>query len=111
MKKTTKLAILLLLILPTLTFIGCSNDDNDKTITNLSGIDWYNTTIVFVDTEGGEITDYKDAGTVKVGASCTISSEKTIFHILAKDASGNGIISKDIHLVGGKATVKEGDLK
>lgn len=94
-------------------FTGCSDDDDKptKTITNLSGIAWYNTTIVFVDTEGGEITDYKDVGTVEVGKSCNVSTDKSIFHILAKDASGEAIMSKDIHITNNKATVTENDLK
>lgn len=94
-------------------FTGCSKDDDEptKTITNLSGVTWYNTTVVFFDTEGGDITDYEDVGTIEIGKTCSVSTEKNIFHILAKDASGKSIMSNDIHLVNNKATVTANDLK
>ncbi len=67
-----------------LVLIGCSKeDDNSKTITNLSGTTWYDAQVWFRDTEGGELSGYSEVGMVTVGGTCTVSTNKAsdVLHI------------------------------
>lgn len=89
---------------------GCSKDDNEIIITNLSGVNWYDTQVWFRETEGGDLKGYKEVGLVAIGSTCVVETEMPYFYIYAKDNRGRMIMSKDIHIVGGKATVKEKDL-
>lgn len=89
---------------------GCSKDDNEVIITNLSGKNWYETQVWFRKSDGGELTGYTEVGMVSVGSTCVVETSEPYFYIYAKDNRGRMIMSKDIHIVGGKATVKEKDL-
>jgi len=93
-------------------FTGCSDDDDKptKSITNLSGVTWYKTQVWFRDAEGGDLSGYKDVGTVNIGDACYVDTDKPIFYIYAKDASGNMVMSKDIYFSNDKATVNSKDL-
>jgi hypothetical protein len=99
------------LVMLSLVLGGCSkDDDNTKTITNLSGVNWYDAQVWFRDTEGGELSGYDEVGMVTVGETCTVSTNKAMFYIYAKDARGKLIMCKDIKFVNNKATVTENDL-
>lgn len=101
-------AILLIAVL----FCGCSKDDNNsKTITNLSGEIWYKTNVLLHDTLDGESQAYEEVGTVDIGQSITVNTDKPYFHIFAKDGKGMGIFSKVIPFNNNKANVTERDLK
>ena len=93
-------------------FTGCSKDDEEatKTITNLSGVTWYKAQVWFKDAEGGELSGYKDVGTIDIGDKCSVSTDSPVFYINAKDASGKMVMSKDIHFSNDKATVTQRDL-
>ncbi len=107
MKRSFFLALTIL----SLVLIGCSKeDDNSKTITNLSGTTWYDAQVWFRDTEGGELSGYSEVGMVTVGGTCTVSTNKAMFYIYAKDARGKMIMCKDIKFINDKATVTENDL-
>lgn len=106
--KTMKKTILAALMVAFLS--GCSKEDNTVTITNLSGKSWYETQVWFRQTEDGELSGYTDVGTVDVGSSCVVETDDPIFYIYAKDNRGKMIMSKNIHINGSKATVKESDL-
>ncbi len=106
--KTMKKTILAALMVAFLS--GCSKEDNTVTITNLSGKSWYETQVWFRQTEDGELSGYTEVGTVDVGSSCVVETDDPIFYIYAKDNRGKMIMSKNIHVSGSKATVKESDL-
>ena len=101
-----------LFFLITVLFSGCSkDDDNSKTITNLSGETWYKTNILLHDTSDGESQAYEEVGTIDDGQSITINSDKPYFHVFAKDSKGMGIISIVMPFNNDKATVTAKDLK
>lgn len=104
MKKTILAALMVAFL------SGCSKEDNTVTITNLSGKSWYETQVWFRQTEDGELSGYTEVGTVDVGSSCVVETDDPIFYIYAKDNRGKMIMSKNIHVSGSKATVKESDL-
>lgn len=109
MKRKSVVAILLFIAV---LLSGCSKDDKDsKTITNLSGETWYKTNILLHDTSDGESQAYEEVGTVDIGQSIIVDTDKPYFHIFAKDSKGMGIISKTIPFNNDKATVTERDLK
>ena len=104
--------VLSAILLITVLFSGCSkDDDNSKTITNLSGETWYKTNILLHDTSDGESQAYEEVGTVDIGQSIIVDTDKPYFHIFAKDSKGMGIISKTIPFNNDNATVTERDLK
>lgn len=47
---------------------------------------------------------------VEVGSTCVVETEEPIFYIYAKDNRGRMIMSRNIHIMGSSATVKESDL-
>lgn len=104
--------VLSAILLITVLFSGCSkDDDNSKTITNLSGETWYKTNILLHDTSDGESQAYEEVGTIDDGQSITINSDKPYFHVFAKDSKGMGIISIVMPFNNDKATVTAKDLK
>lgn len=89
---------------------SCSKDDKSITITNLSGKNWYEAQVWFRQSEDGELSGYTDVGMVGVGSTCVVETEEPIFYIYAKDNRGRMIMSRNIHITGSSATVKESDL-
>lgn len=89
-----------------LAFVSCSKEETElKTITNLSGITWYNTHVLFHETAKGESKGYQDAGKIETGQSFTVNTSLEYFHIFAKDQKGTGLFSDTLHFANGKATV------
>ena len=95
-----------------LAFAGCSKDDEpQQTITNLSGVGWYDAQIWFRNSEGGELSGYKTVGTVSIGESCKVSASTTYFYVYAKSASGKLLMSNDIPFSSaGKTNVTANDM-
>lgn len=90
---------------------GCSSDDDEMVvITNLTGQSWYKAQVWFRNTPDGDLQGYKDVGTVEVGKSCSVDTDCEYFYIYAKSATGKMIMSKDIHISNGTATVNAKDL-
>ena len=103
--------VLSAILLITVLFSGCSKDDNNsKTITNLSGETWYKAQVWFRDSPNGDLNGYKDVGTVDVGESCIVDTDEPFFYIYAKDARGKLIMSETISFAGRKTTVTSKDL-
>ncbi|MCL2328357.1 MAG: hypothetical protein FWC39_07570 [Bacteroidetes bacterium] len=107
MKRFLFIAVLVLPIV----FSGCSKV-REKTIINLTGITWYETYVGF---EKGEGEDRKYLGSANfgmkdVGERCIISTSAPAFHIQARDAYGQKIMSKTIYFKDDKAIVAEKDL-
>lgn len=105
MKKLFPIIVALLAILP-----SCSKEENSVTITNLSGKNWYETQVWFRQSEEGELSGYTEVGMVEVSSTCVVETEEPIFYIYAKDNRGRMIMSRNIHIMGSSATVKESDL-
>ena len=109
--KFLKVALCGLLACMMLGFASCSSDDEEMVvITNLTGQSWYKAQVWFRNTPDGELQGYKDVGTVEVGATCSVETESPYFYIYAKSATGKMIMSKDIHISNGTATVTAKDL-
>ncbi len=89
---------------------GCSKEDDGVIITNLSGKNWYDAQVWFRETEGGELKGYEDVGMVTTGSNCIVYTSLPYFYIYAKDNRGRMIMSKDVRISGGKATITEKDL-
>lgn len=101
----------LLLAFAIFALLGCSKDDdkNVQTITNLSGVTWYDAELFFKDVQGGDLTGSSQVGTVAEGESCRVSSDNKYFHLYAKDRNGTLVMSKDVAL-SSSVTVSAQDL-
>lgn len=100
-----KKVLLIIVVGLLLAFAGCSKDDEpQQTITNLSGVNWYDAQIWFKDSEGGELKGYESVGSVSIGDKCNVSTEATYFYVYAKNASGKLLMSKDIPFSSSKKT-------
>lgn len=89
-----KFLFVLSMTLPMFIFTACSKDD-EKVIKNLSGSNWYDTQVWFMNSSDAESLDsYQDVGDVGIGESCTVDSDKSYFYIYAKNSRGKLIMSR-----------------
>jgi hypothetical protein len=104
--------VLFVLLIP-LFLLGCSKDEetNKRTITNLSGINWYDANVYLIDIDQETPKKSIEVGTVEVGKSCTVNSIYPYFSISAKDIHGEIILSRLLGIGGKTVTVGEKDLK
>lgn len=104
--------ISVLLFLMFALFIKCSDDElNKRTIINLTGITWYDTTVYFM-TLDKESAGNSHVGTVEVGESCTVTSNNPYFRIHATGEDGKLIVSRDLGFDNDKTnTVTKDDLR
>lgn len=91
-----KILLMMAMTLPMIAFTSCSKDDESaKVIKNLSGTNWYDTQIWFMNSTDSESLDwYQEVGDVGIGESCTVNSDKPYFYIYAKDSRGNLVMSQ-----------------
>ena len=79
-----------------LSMIGCSEKE-ECVIKNLSGVDWYNTTVWLM--EGEDKNDFAEmdmekVGDIPVGGSFTVETDRNYFYITAYDRRGHLIESE-----------------
>lgn len=104
MKKT------MIMLACALALAGCKKE-NDFTITNLSGKNWYDTEVWFSETdEAGGLIGSSEVGNVEIGESCIVEPKGEFFYIHANDNNGDLIMSKMLPISGNRATVKEENL-
>jgi hypothetical protein len=96
----------------TVLLTGCKDDNlNKQEIINLSGIDWYDTSVTLFDIDEN-MKEHINVGMVPVGESCTIKSIYPYFCIFAKDINGETVISKRLGFGNDKTvTVGKKDLE
>ncbi len=100
---------LLLMIVTSLIIVGCSKEDNDRCkITNLSGVDWYDASVLLLDSEES-IEGIEDIGNVSVGDVFTLPSGYTYFVVSGRKYNGKVLRSYDLRLYDG-AKVTEDDM-
>ena len=101
-----------LLFLAFALFIRCSDDElNKRTITSLTDVTWYDTTVYFM-TLDKEPAGNSHVGTVETGGSCMVTSNNPYFRIRAKDNEEKLIISHDLGFDNDKTnTVTKDDLR
>jgi hypothetical protein len=96
-------------------FASCSKDDNDDgpkmTVKNLTGIDWYDTTIVFKESKdaGSKVIDFNEVGDIEVGKSFSTRKLGRFFYISARNTSGK-IFMSDILYSSDNVSVKSSDI-
>lgn len=88
---------------------GCTKDDNEVIITNLSGTDWYNTQ-VWYGNSAKDLQGYSDVGYVAIGESCSVETDCSMVYIYAKDSKGRLVMSEPMDATRGKVTITEKDL-
>lgn len=106
-----RLLIMLAAMLPLFAFVGCSDEeDSQKEIKNLSGTNWYEAQVWFLESEDPDsMTSYVEVGDVENGESCFVNSDQNYFYIYAKDGRGRLIMSQPQPLLGSNL-VSESDL-
>ena len=101
MKKYCFFRLLTIILVMSLSFYltSCSKDDDEKgpliTVKNLTGIDWFDASIIFkesIDASSNVIKMVK-IGDVEVGQSFTTNKEGTFFYIDAKNRRGKLFMS------------------
>lgn len=99
----------ILFALLALFMVSCSKDsDTMVSIQNLSGKDWYDTQIWFLENEDN-LEGYTEVGTVAIGKTCVVETDCSMFYVYAKDSNGKLIMSKPKY-TGSSVTVRETDL-
>lgn len=94
--KVMRHLIITLLSFCTLSFVGCSNDDdNDNSgsysieVINQSGFDWYNFRAVCSESEGEDSkVESREIGNVKIGGKASFKTNYPIIFFMGKDANG-----------------------
>ena len=110
-----RLATLLIVTTLCFNFASCSKDDDDDgpqmTVKNLTGVDWYDATIVFQESKdaGSNVIDSKKIGDIEVGKSFSTSKLGTFFYIHARNRRGN-IFMSDILYSSDNVSVKSSDI-
>lgn len=95
-------------------FSSCSSNDNDEnqiSIKNLSGVDWYDTSVVFKETmeADSKIIKIISVGDVPVGSSCSVNNEGMFLYISAKNNRGKIFMSR-IQITSNKITISSNDI-
>ena len=78
---------------------SCSKDDDNEgrrmTVKNLTGVDWYDATIVFKESKDSDskVIDMKKIGDVEVGSSFTTIKKGSYFWIDARNRRGKLFMS------------------
>ena len=99
----------ILFVLVALLMVGCSKDnDTLVSIQNLSGKDWYDTQIWFMENEDN-LEGYTEVGTVSIGETCVVETDCSMLYVYAKDSNGKLIMSKPKY-TGTSVIVRETDL-
>lgn len=99
----------ILFALLALFMVSCTKDSNTMvSIQNLSGKDWYDTQIWFMENEDN-LEGYTEVGTVTIGKTCVVETDCQMFYVYAKDSNGKLIMSKPKY-TGSSVTVRETDL-
>ena len=82
-------------------FSSCSKDDDGTKITvkNLTGIDWYDASIIFKESSdaSSKIINMVKVGDVPVGQSFTTDKVGTFFYINAKNRRGKLFMSEIVY--------------
>lgn len=93
----------MLVVLLACNFTSCDkNDDDDEakiTVKNLTGVDWYNASIVFKESKdvSSKVIKITKIGDVEVGHSITTSKDGTFFYIDARNSRGNIFMSDIVY--------------
>ena len=98
----------ILLALSAIIFAGCA-EDNEVIITNLSGVNWYDTQIWYTNSKDA-MQGYTEVGSVSVGESCSVDTECQFIVVSARDSRGRLVMSDYMDADNGIVTVKDGDL-
>jgi len=93
---------------------SCSKDDDDGpkiTVKNLSGVDWYDASIIFKESKdaGSKVIEMTKVGDVLVGGSFTATKAGTFFYIDAKNRRGKMFMS-DIVYASDNTSIKSSDI-
>jgi len=108
MKKTIK--ILMLLLVTCLAITSCSKDDEDTfEITNVTGLPFYDCNVWFMDSKGGELTNYEKVGNLLNNETVRVKKQGLFFNIDARNSSGKLILSNDI-MVSDKVNIYKSNL-
>ena len=91
--------------------MSCSSEVGVKyTLTNLSGVNWYTTTIYYANSENGASLRSKDVGTLKIGESAEFQTDCSYFHVGARDGVGVVVLSRTKTLSATSINVTKDDL-
>ncbi len=100
---------IMILLFSLLVLVSCAKESRSVTVTNLSGIDWYQTQVWFV-TNIDELDGYTEVGTVEIGSSCKVRTDCPMLYISAKDNNGKMIMSHKKSILYSEVTIHKSDL-
>lgn len=116
MTKRNLLQLLTMLVIVVLmcSFSSCSKDDDDGpmiTVKNLSGVDWYDASIIFKESKNASSSVIKTVkvGDIPVGQFFTTGKEGTFFYIDAKNRRGK-IFMSDIVYASENTSITSSDI-
>jgi len=101
---------LLLILFVSVTLLSCTK--SSYKVTNLSGKNWYSTTVYFSNSSdvNESLEDLARIGNVSMGSSASFTTKSLYFEISATDENGKLVMSKLKSLSGSTVTVTASDL-
>ena len=99
----------ILLALTAIIFAGCSKENNEVVVTNLSGYDWYDTQLWYTNNKDA-MEGYSEVGNVYIGETCSVETDCRYIVVSAKDKRGNLIMSDYMDATNGIVKVDRDDL-
>lgn len=99
----------ILLLLTAMLFAGCSKENNEVVVTNLSGYDWYDTQLWYTNSKDA-MEGYSEVGNVYIGETCSVETDCRYIIVSARDSRGNLIMSDHMDATNGFITVDRDDL-
>lgn len=105
---------MLVIVVLMCSFSSCSKDDDDSpmiTVKNLSGVDWYDASIIFKESmdASSKVIKMVKVGDVPVGQSFNTDKEGTFFYINAKNRRGK-IFMSDIVYASENTSITSSDI-
>lgn len=112
-KKMWCLFIAIAFLTVNMTFSSCSGSDdgNQITIKNLSGVDWYDTNVIYKESKDADSKIIKmiSVGDVPVGSTCSVEKEGMFLYIHAKNKRGKIFMSSIVY-VSDNTTISSSDI-
>lgn len=101
-KNLWSLFIILMVAMSCFSVISCSGNDEEEnqiSIKNLSGVDWYNATVIFKESINSDSKVIKmiKVEDVPVGSSCSVNKEGMFLYIDARNKHGKFIMSDIVY--------------
>ena len=100
----------MLILVISMAFASCSKEDeNTFEVTNASGISIYDCKVWFMDSMGGNLTEYENVGNLLSNQTVKVKKHSSYFYIHGRNSNDKSVMSKDM-IVSDKVNIYKSNL-